>query len=254
METALVKLIACDPVIGMPRIPSGARVTDAADLAAEMQRLCIDRAFVRHRACTDIAPWLGNDMLGVEIAGRPALSPVWNVTPEGRAPAFDPAAALTEMLAAGVRMAWLTPKAQEFTPRAWCAGDLYEALQSARVPLLLEYDDCAPDDIHDICSHFPDLRLILLRVPRVGRHRMVYPLLKRHDNLLVCFDHAFSAFEGFKTLVDLHGEHRWVFGMSYPDAECGAAVTGLMYAGLSDAALEAVGHGNIERLISEVKS
>jgi predicted TIM-barrel fold metal-dependent hydrolase len=219
-----------------------------------MQRLRIDRAFVRHKTCTDVAPWLGNDMLGAEIAGHPALSAVWNVTPEGRAPAFDPAAALREMLAAGVRMAWLTPKEQEFSPRAWCAGALYEALQSARVPLLLNYDDCAADDIHDIGSNFPGLRLILLRVPRVGRHRMVYPLLKRHANLFVCFDHAFSAFEGFKTLVNLYGEHRWVFGMSYPDAESGAAVTGLMYAGLSDSALEAIGHGNIERLIREVKA
>jgi len=40
--------------------------------------------------------------------------------------------------------------------------------------------------------------------------------------------------------------------MGYPQAEGGAAVTGLFYSRLDRAQLEAVAFGNIERLLAEV--
>ena len=247
-RTNTLHLVPCDPIIGAPRVPAEQRIGTAADLAGEMARLDISRSFVRHRACADLDPWLGNRLLGEDLTDHSELSPAWCLTPEGQSPEFDIARVLRDMTDAGARLAWIAPKDHRYEIRAWCCGELCEALQAAQIPLLLNDPDCRPDDIHDLCRNFPDLRLILLRVSRLGRHRMLFPLLEKHENLYVCFDHTFSVFKGFETMVGKFGEHRWVFGMGYPDAECGAAVTGLLCSGLSDRALEAVGHGNIERL------
>ena len=243
-----------DAMVGLLRLPAGAQRPTVADWHAEMQRLHITRAVVRHRFCIDIGPWYGNDLLMEELAGDPALVPAWALTPDGRPPDFDIAAAVRAMLARGVKAAWLEPKSHMFSAMPWCAEDLYAALQTARVPLLLRYAQVTPDEIDAVCSAFPDLRLVLLRIPRIGRNRMLYPLLQRHPQLRCCFDPGFSVFGGFADLCRRFGEHRWVLGTTYPDAEGGAGITGLMYAGLPDSAVAAIARGNLEQLLAEVRT
>ncbi|HEY3340958.1 MAG TPA: hypothetical protein VGK81_03030, partial [Anaerolineae bacterium] len=96
------------------------------------------------------------------------------------------------------------------------------------------------------------LRLVLLNVPRMGRNRLIYPLLEQHLNLTLCFSTSLSVHEGFADLYQRFGSGRWVFGLGYPNAEGGSAITGLLYAGLPEQALHAVAHENIERLLAEV--
>jgi hypothetical protein len=99
---------------------------------------------------------------------------------------------------------------------------------------------------------FPALRVVLLGVPREGRNRLIEPLLELHPELYLCFAPAFSVHCYWPDLCRRFGSHRWLWGTRYPDAEGGAAVTGLMYAGLTPEALQDVAHGNIECLIAEV--
>jgi uncharacterized protein len=257
VAAAGLKLIACDPIVGLPRMPldgtpNGGPTID--DLQSEMARLRITSAVVRHRACIDNNPYFGNDVLMEETAGRPDLIPAWVLTPDGREPAFDVASTVTSMLQGGVKVAWMSPKDHAFSVRTWCAGEMYEALQSAQAPLLLDYNACSMDDVDPICAEFPQLRLVIVNASREGRHRLLYPLLKRYDNICLVFNPAFSVHDGYKDLVNRFGPHRWLFGMGYPTAEGGAAIAGLMYAGLSDAALQSIAHANIERLLSEVQS
>jgi hypothetical protein len=246
-----VRLIVCDAIVGLPRVPVERMRPDVDDLLGEMARLRIDAAVVRHRACIDNAPYFGNQALMEDIAGRSNLIPAWVLTPDGGEPAFDVDATVREMLQAGVKIAWMIPKEHLFSVQPWCAGRLYGALQAARVPLLVEYDQFSADDVHEICAAFPTLRLVLLNVPRLGRNRMLYPLLEQHENIHVCFGPLFSMHEGFADLCQRFGIQRWVLGSGYPNAEGGAAISGLMYAGLPDEALQAVAHGNMERLLAE---
>jgi len=90
-------------------------------------------------------------------------------------------------------------------------------------------------------------------VPRLGRHRSLYALLERHAGLHLCLSSAYSVHEGIPDLVEKFGHARFVWGTSYPEAEGGASVTLLTYAPVSDAARAAIAHGNIERLLAEVK-
>lgn len=247
------KLIACDPIMGLPRVPAANYRPDRTDLLSEMARLGIERAIVRHQATLEGGPMAGNRMILEEIEDCEQLLATWFVTPDGLEPDFDPAKTVEAMIRAGIRVCWTDPEAETFSLLPWCTGPLYEVLQTRQVPLLLDYNKVKADDLDVILSDFPRLRLILLNVPRFGRNRMVYPLLERHASLWLCLSHSYSVHEGFEDLCQRFGHERWVFGMGYPEAEGGAALAGLRYANLADEAKEAIAHGNIKRLLAEVK-
>lgn len=248
-----MKLIACDPIIGLPRVPFEDYRPDRADLLAEMARLGVTGAIVRHRKAYEAGPVPGNRALWDEVRGYAELLPAPFVTPDGEEPAFDPAVAIAQMRVAGAKVCWTDPRAEEFSLLPWCSGPLYEVLAARRMPLLLEYDKTSADELFVILENFPELRLILLNVPRLGRNRLIYPLLQRFSNLWLCLSHTYSVHQGIEDLVRVFGPYRWVFGLGYPQAEGGAAIAGLTYARLSSEAQEAIAYGNIERLLGEVQ-
>lgn len=250
-----MKLITCDVLVGLPRVPdvNGVR-NDMSDLVSELDRLRIDYALVRHRACLDNDPYWGNSILMDEIKGQNRIQPVWALTPDGEGPDFDPVVTIRAMLMAGVKMSWMSPGAHGYSPAPWCCSEIYNILTAACVPLLMSYEEIGADALDTICEAFPQLRVILTKVPRLGRNRMLYPLLRRHANLHVCFDPTFSVHEGYRDLCDTFGSHRWMLGTGYPDAEGGSGIAGLMYANLNDEELNAVAYENIERLLMEVNN
>ena len=249
-----LSFIAFDAMLGKPMIPQPGLDPGVADLLSEMRRLHIRTALVRHRYCLYVDPYEGNDMLMREIAGHPELVPAWAVTPDGRVPNFDVARVVRDLLAAGAKAAWIRPSKHGFSPEPWCCGKLYEILSAAKIPLLAEYGEIPAAQIHGICSAFPELRLVLVRVPREGRNRLLYPLLEAHANLHLCADPSFCVHGGLQDLCDRFGPQRWVFGTTYPTAEGGAAVTGIMFAGLPDSTVLAIASGNAERLLAEVRT
>ncbi len=249
---ARVRFVACDALLFGPHPPVPGLRSDPADLRAEMARLRIRAAVVRHGACATAAPAYGNAALLRALRGQPGLIPAWCLTPEGEAPGFHPEAAVRRMLAAGVRIAWMDPQAHAYPLRPGCAGRLLAALEAGRVPLLLAYDTLDLGHLEETLRSFPALRVILHTLPRLGRHRVLWPLLERFPSLHLCFGPSFSMHGGFAALCREFGIRRWVWGMGYPAYEGGAAVTGLMYAGLTPEALSAVAHGTLERLLKEV--
>ena len=223
------------------------------DLTAEMERLRLRGVMVRHKACVDVAPYLGNRMMMDEIGGAEGIWPVWCLTSDGSPPAFDPAQTVRDMLAAGVWAGWIMPVRHDYSPAPWCSGELYEALQAARAPLLVSWEQVGTDVLYEVCGEFPELRVILLDTPRIGRIRRLWPLLKRRANVFVCFHPRLSVAGGFRRLCDDFGPHRWVLGAGYPACEGGAGIAGLMYAGLTEEEVAAVASGTILRLREEVR-
>lgn len=247
-----LKLIACDPLVGLPRKPYPWLRPDVADLQSELARLQISAAIVRHRQCLENFPHWGNAVLAREIAGQPNLISAVCLTPDGAPEDFACERTFARALAAGMRVGWISPKEHMYSPRPWCTGPLYAACVAARLPLLLDYRQVSLDEVDEIMTAHPALRLVLLQVPRLGRHRALYALLGRHPGLHLCVSSAYSVHEGLPELVDKFGHARFVWGSNYPEAEGGASITLLTYANISDAAKSALAHGNIERLLAEV--
>ncbi len=248
-----LKLIACDSLFGLPRKPYALFRPDAEDLTRELARLQVSAAVVRHRQCIENFPHWGNDVLVREAAAQPNWIPAVCLTPDGAPDAHSLEATLASAFARGMRVGWISPKEHMFSPRPWCTGKLYAACAEARLPLLLEYPQVTLDEVHEIMTAHPQLRLVLLRVPRLGRHRTLYTLLERHPGVHLCLSSAYSVHEGMADLVENFGHARFVWGTAYPEAEGGASVTLLTYAAIPAAARAAIAHGNIERLLAEVR-
>ena len=243
-----MKLIACDPIMGLPRLPIEGLHPDKADLLSEMKRLRIDLAVVRHQVALDAGPVAGNRAVREEIAAADPLIAAWFVTPDGFEPDFDPAKMLDDMLGAGIALAWTDAESQDFSLLPWCSGELYEQLQSRQIPLLLDHHGLNHDDLHVVLRDFPRLRVALVNMARtVGRNRLLYPLLRRHPNLYLCLNNSYAVHQGIEDLCDKFGSQRWVFGMGYPRSEGGASITGLMYADISDEQRADIAHRTIER-------
>ena len=249
-----LKLIACDPLVGLPRKPYPWLRPDLADLQGELARLQIASAVVRHRQCLENFAHWGNAVLARETAGHAHLIPAVALTPDGTPDAYSFGPAFQDALTRGMRVGWISPKEHMFSPRPWCAGALYAACAAARLPLLLDYRQVTLDDVDEIMTAHTTLRLILVQVPRFGRHRSLYALLARHASLHLCLSSAYSVHEGLNDLVGKFGHNRFLWGCNYPESEGGASVSLLTYADIPDAARSAIAHGNIERLLAEVAS
>ncbi len=249
----------CECLVGRPRQPlEGAAsgiVPDAADLVAEMQRLGIKRALVRHRLCLDGTPEEGNAQLMEDIGPYPNLVPAWHVTPDGIEGRWDPAAAVEELVAQGMRAAWTITQGRDSAPfllEPWCAQELLSALEHHRVPLLLSYADVPANTLHALLGAFPRLPVVLLEVPRHGRNQPLYRLMTLHPSLHLSLSPLYSVHEGIEDLCRLFGPERLLFGSGYPVCEGGASVAALNYAELPDTARGAIAGVNLQRLLDEV--
>jgi len=247
--------------MGRPKQPfDGAAagvVPDAADLVAEMRRLGIARALVRHRGCLDAAPEIGNALLMEEIAPHPQLIPAWFLTPDGIEGEWQPAAAVEAMLAHyHVRVAWTLAQGRDaagFLLEPWCAGELLAALESHRAVLLLSYADVALNTLHNLLTGFPGMPVVMLDVPRYGRNQPLYRLMALHRNLHLSISPLYSVHEGIEDLCRNFGSERLLFGSGYPVCEGGAALAMLNYADITDADRRAIAGENLQRLLDEVK-
>jgi len=250
---ANLKLIACDVLVGLPRKPFPLFRPDAADLDRELDRLEISAAIVRHRQCVENFPHWGNQVLAREAAGRPKWIPAICLTPDGMPDDYSLSAMLARAFANGMRIAWMSPRDHYYSPLPWCSGPMYAACLDAKLPLLVDYRGVTLDEIDQILTAYPQLRLVVTQVPRFGRHRSLYALLERHPSLHLCLSSAYSVHEGIPDLVENFGHARFVWGTSYPESEGGASVALLTYSPISDEARAAIAHKNIERLLAEVQ-
>lgn len=247
-----MKLIACDVLVGLPRKPLPRINPTIDDLVSEMQRLDVAAALVRHRQCVENAPDWGNKVVARETAGHPGLLPVWALTPDGAEGDGSIERTVSRALGSGVRVGWISPRSHFFSVRPWCSAPLYHACSAVRLPLLLDYAQVTVDEIDEVMSAFPALRLILMNVPRYGRSRDLYRLFELHPALHLCINSSYSVHEGIVELIRNFGVGRLLWGSGYPEREGGASVTLLSYAAIGEADRAAIGHGNVERLLREV--
>ena len=251
----LTQLIDCDCLLGRPRTPLPDVTPCMDDLEAQMQRLGITRALVRHRACIEAAPELGNAALLDETRGHGNLLPVWYVTIDGIEGDFDPRRMVTTLLARGARTAWATTGDRDVAMplNPWLAGEMLGALEEHRVPLLLLYPQHSPDTLHEAMAAFPQLPFILCQVPRVGRHPVFMALMKRHANAYLCANAMFAVHRGIEGLCRCVGENRILFGSGYPQIEGGASLAAVTYADVPPDVKEAIAWRNADRLLKEVR-
>ncbi len=223
-------------------------------LLKEMDRLKIDRALVMSVWSDVMAPDHANQQLFEDLAPYERLLPVPEVLPEGSEQFLDrQAEAIAHLIEQGAVAGVAKCRKNKFPLTRWCAGDMLEAMQAARLPLMVYHDEIDPDHLHNLLRDFPDLPVILQEIPRVGYNRIVYPLLAKFKHLHMVYDPPHFVHLGIEYLVNRLGPDQLIWGTRFPVSEGGSAITGITYADISDDARAAIAGENIKRLISEVR-
>ncbi len=222
-------------------------------LLAEMDRLNISSSLVMSAWSNIISPEHANVQLFEDLTPHDRLLPVPEVLPEGGEQFMDRQGdAISWMIEQGAVAGVARCKANTYVLTSWCAGELLEAMQAARLPLMVFYNDVEHDHLYHVLRDFPRLPILYHEVPRSGYNRIAYPLLKKFPQLHLVCDPPTFVLMGIEYLVKKIGPHQLVFGTRYPVSEGGSAIAGMTYADISSEDRAAIAGGNIQRLISEV--
>ncbi len=232
----------------------GAGTPTVDQLLAEMDRLHIDQSLVMSVWADVISPEHANVQLFDDLAPHNRLLPVVEVLPEGGERFLDRQADGVAWFAnQGAVAGVMHCQRNSFVLAPWCSGQLLEAMQAVHLPLMVFYGDVSHDHLFEVLCDFPRLPVIFHEVPRVGYNRIAYPLLKQFPQLYLVCDPPQYVHIGLEYLVDRIGFEQLLFGTRYPICEGGSAISGLMYASISDEAKQAISGGNILRLMREIR-
>jgi len=237
----------CNARIGPCSAPRPEYVTDTAELLDVYDQIGIGRGLVYHSFAWEWHAPAGNERLLAEIAGEDRLSPCLVALPPARremGPIEDFAARVRELRGA-VR---IFPSKHNWRLSEWGSGALFDALNEAEVPVLLDFPETNWDEVAWLLEAHPRMPLILIGTGyRVARY--IYPLMERHENFHV-EGNTYTPFRGVEDFVELFGARRLVFGTGLPDLDPGGPIANIAYAEIADEDKALMASGNLVRLLT----
>jgi hypothetical protein len=219
-------------------------------LLAEMARLGIRRALVSHTLARTYSPPEGNRILMRELSGQEGLHPCWTLLPPSCGEMGSVAEMMAQMEQAGVRAVRLYPREHTYSLADWQCGELFCALAARHYLVLLDFAQTSWQEVEAICRTHPELALVVTWVG-YRQLRPLMALLERNDNLY-CDLSNLSTYLGIEEVLARFGSERLLFGTALPTGDPGGPIARLGYTDAPVAALEAMAHGNLERLLARV--
>lgn len=202
------------------------------------------------------AAWSGtgtrNRLLTEAIAGHPRLIGCWTILPTYGLEYIAPETMFAEMKAAGIMALRAFPNTHKYLLNALSMGEMLNAMVEHHVPLFLSVKrGVAWRDVTQLMAEFPELVCVVCDHGRWGEDRMFRPLLERYPNFYV--DTAQYLLDGgIEALVTDFGARRLIFGSGFPDSYIGGMMMAIKHAKIPQAAKQAIAHGNLVRILSEV--
>ncbi len=229
----------------------GPTLASAAEVLAEMDRLGVAKALVRHTCGWYYHAPEGNALLMEELAGQERLVPCWAGMPPVTGELGAVEHWLAGLVAHHVRAICLYPASNGYPLAAWQCGALLGPLAERGYVLLVELAETTWEALHEICGAYPRLKVVLLSTGyRVLRP--LYALLEAHPNLYLDTS-ILSNFRALEEISARFGAERLLFGTGAPRYEGAGSIAALRYAALSEAERHAIASGNLERLLGEVQ-
>ena len=225
-----------------------------------MDKHDIAEALVHANEARLVQPRLrGNQRLLRQIEGLDRLHPAWVLTPPKRPDPAGAAAMVQEMLDAGVRAARLMMG--HVPPLHWIWKDLCEALETRRVPCLLDFaplrqastqslpDGLALNELLKICLAHPDLPVILSHHSGgLGLSSATMPLMHRAANVHI---DVTSVVDYWREAARDLGPERVVFATGMPFYDPATFVSNVQYDEQLDVqAKRLICGGNLRRLLA----
>ncbi|MCE5251558.1 amidohydrolase [bacterium] len=246
-----LKFFDCNCSVGRVAYPYILDIHDAAGLKREMETAGIEEALVFHTVARDADPPLGNRLLHEAIEGTEGLHPCWIILPHHTGEMSPPPQLLKEMEEKGVRAVRMYPtnNFHSFSMADWTVGDLLNALEEARVPLMLDIEIVWWETIQSILEKHPRLPVIATNVS-YRHNRFSYPLFERYKNLHVETSRYMGA-GTIRDVVERFGPRPILFGSNMPQYTGTAVVPMITYADISREDKEAIAGGTLRTLLQE---
>jgi predicted TIM-barrel fold metal-dependent hydrolase len=248
-----LRLFDCDIACGRgtTALPRELEVPD--DVIAEMDHSGIDEALVWHRDAFERAFEAGNARIG-ELDPYPRLHPVMTVVPACSDEMPAPEECIRRLRADDVRVVRVFPVQHHFLLNPLAVGDLFDLFVAYAIPVMAGLGQIPGgyDGVYRLMRDFPALRFILTATGCWGEDRFFRPLLKTYPGFHITTNRMETAGQ-IEGLVNCLGHEQILFGSGLPWNYAGGPILMIARAGLSDEAREAIAHGNIERLLAEVR-
>jgi len=247
---AKIEFFDVNVTLGRPRVPKFCVVTDPLVMRAELAAVGIEGGLVRHTLSAEWHPTMGNPEVTRLASAVPGFGPVWAVLPHwtGEFPAPDEL--LREMSASGVRAVIMYPGQHGFPIRRSVTGPLFEALESARVMVLLPAAEVRLEVVEQVATDHPALPIVVSEVGHSSA-RELYPVFMKCPNVHIELS-GYMVHRGIEDIVGRFGDGRVLFGTRYPLFNPGCAIANVMYANISDDARKSIASGNAKKLLAEV--
>ena len=261
----MIKFIDCSAAIGLNSInceiinhenyyvyEKVEQARHASDLIEKMDWCGVSEAFVYHQAMVETDPTYGNKLISEEVKSYPdRLHATWTILPPITDDPYAPEILLPEMKKHGVKALRAYPHKNRYFPDRITMGELFDAMIEHNIPLFL-----SPQDgwhyIFDALKEFPSLTVIITNYGLWGSDRFFFPLIKAYKNVYIDTS-DYQVINGINKFYDKFGDERLMFGSNFPMDYYGGPITALMSSKLSMESVEKIAHGNIERLMSEVR-
>ena len=146
----------------------------------------------------------------------------------------------------------LMPKKGNYPIRPYVLGKLMAAAADCHVPVFMNlHEDIAPDEIYDLCQYYPDVNFVICRVD-YRENRVIGSIMEQCPNFYLGTS-IYVVHGGLKLISDHFGVEHLIFESGLPTGCATAAVSLIHYAEISNEEKELIAHGNMERLLSEVR-
>jgi hypothetical protein len=245
-----LRFFDCNCQVGRFSAPEPGQPTEAGSVGAALKRAGVSRALCFSSLANEYSVAAGNLAVSEAASKAEWMEPCWVAMPHHTGEVPPPGDLLSEMGRHGVRAVRLFPALQGWLLTDYGAGELLAALEAARIPALLDFDQTSWDQVHQLCSSHPGLPLVILR-PGYRIDRAVYPLLELHPNLRLDIG-GYQVHRGIEEISRRFGPDRLLFGTGLPFIDPGAAVAMVTYADLPPEQKQAIAAGNLESLLEQV--
>ncbi|NJD04270.1 MAG: hypothetical protein FIA99_17125 [Ruminiclostridium sp.] len=244
-----MKIFDCYCTFGRPPIPPFRYAETAVELIQEMEYCGIDEAVVYHTAQKDYTPLEGNRIVVEETMNYPTLHPAWAILPEQTGEQPNPGKFIKLMKENNVKVLYAFPGDHAYLLDRLGFGSLLDTLIEHSIPLFMKVNW---DLMRSVLGEFPNLTLVGVGSGPHGQDRLFRPLLERYPGFYLDTS-TYLQDGGIEDICKCYGAKRLLFGTGYPRNCSGSSLLRIMTAEISEEERALICHGNIERLLQEVK-
>lgn len=246
-----MKFFDANCMIGMRGIVKEGEPTTHEEILELMERCGIEKAIAYHAMAKEADLPTGNRKLLDEIKGDERFVPQWCVLPQTFGEYLSADELFDEMKKNGVSSIRLLPKTCGYSLKPHSIGKLMDNAAQCKMPVFIDLSEIPTAKIYDLCKDFPEVNFVVSDIS-YRENRWLGPILDTCPNLYLGVG-KFLVHNGIKQLCRHYGAERWLFDTNLPTGSATSAVSLIYYAEISQEEKELIAHGNVERLLAEVK-